>query len=839
MSRTPLAQPLLAAALALAACEPVKVPAGDDTGDTHGASTPDACDGLPGAVICAEGAALSCDADGDIASTQTCDAASELCLSGTGCAACGPALSVAYADEATLRATGAALIVDAEPVSAASFGWQRLAMRPLTLSSAEPIAGAYTLSADGDGLELYDEDGVALPLPATLDASTLPRTLLVRATTRGTWTLSATYTGEASCPVSDAVILRGVGEASLSGRPRAEAPWWESADTLHDTDDLYAALDPYRHAERVGLPYDAYVVAHRSPEQWAGDPSLSDQSGGAESLTLSGEGIESNTNILWSGDPDSGDGLGQPYDIVFDFGQDGRLDPGDLIDGLDADRAGVYVLGDLTTSGQHAVESFDHSGGSWLGQRVYYPADIASMGELPLIVISHGNGHDYTWYDYLGEHLASWGYVVMAHQNNTGPGIETASTTTVTNTDYLLSNADSIEDGVLYGHLDGTRIVWIGHSRGGEGVVRAYDRILDGDIEPVSFTAEDVVLISSIAPTVFNTVDDSDPHEVPYHLLAGAADGDVTGSVDCEQCQFFRIAQAAEGPVQVTYVQGADHNDFNCCGFDDGVGPDQIGREEVQAIARAYFLALIQTWVDDNPATRDYFTRMSDTFHPPTLDADDRLATTFRDAHAEGYPVLDDFQTGPDTAVSSAGTVVTATVDSLEEGALKDQDLSFAWSDEDPMNGMTQAVRPPDDARGAVFQFEAPATWAVEVPAEHQDFSSYGVLSLAVAQQSRAPQTEELAGDLSFTVTLVDAAGVESTVDIASQGAVPLPYQRSGSGSGRGWANELVTVRLPLSDFETGADLDLTHIASVRLNFGEGSGSAMGRIGLDNVELSR
>ncbi len=455
------------------------------------------------------------------------------------------------------------------------------------------------------------------------------------------------------------------------------------------------------------------------------------------------------------------------------------------------------------------------------------------------MVISHGNGHDYRWYDYLGEHLASWGYVVMAHQNNTGPGIETASTTTVTNTDYLLGNLDSVGDGVLKGHVDGHTVVWIGHSRGGEGVVRAYDRLIKGDLEADSFTTDDIVLISSIAPTVFNRVTESNPHEVPYHLIAGAADGDVTGGVDCEQCQFFRIAQAAQGPVAVTYVQGADHNDFNCCGIDDGVGPDLIGRDEVQVIAKAYFLALIQTWADGNQATRDYFTRMSDSFRPLALDSEDRLATTYRDAHALGYPILDDFQSASDPALSSAGTVVTTDVDAISEDPLKDQDRSFGWSDEDPMNAMTQAVLPTDEARGVVFGFNAPATYRTAVAAEMADFTAYEHLSFAVAQQSRHENTETLDGPLDFTVTLVDALGVESGLNFKDQGQVPQPYQRAGSGDGRGWANEFVTVRVPLRDLTLGSTLDLTQIAEVRLDLGEGYGSTLGRISLDNLELSR
>ena len=140
---------------------------------------------------------------------------------------------------------------------------------------------------------------------------------------------------------------------------------------------------------------------------------------------------------------------------------------------VDQAEPALTIVGDLGQRGAFDTTVETYSLGTWRAQRTYWPVGIASMGELPLVVISHGNGHDYRWYDYLGEHLASWGYVVMSHSNETGPGIETASTTTLENTDEFLGALDAIADGALEGHVDARRIAWIGHSRGGEGVVRA------------------------------------------------------------------------------------------------------------------------------------------------------------------------------------------------------------------------------------------------------------------------------------------------------------------------------------------------------------------------------
>jgi hypothetical protein len=209
--------------------------------------------------------------------------------------------------------------------------------------------------------------------------------------------------------------------------------------------------------------------------------------------------------------------------------------------------AGFYVVRDLSLPGPHATHSILYSGGSYLSQITYAPNDIAALGQVPLIVISHGYGHNYMWYQYLQEHLSSYGYIVMSHESNVNPGIESASTSTLLNTDYIIANQESIGGGELNGHIDEHRIVWIGHSRGGEGVTRAYDRIYDGTYTPVGFRLQDIVAVSAIAPCVHLTAPDHNPHEANYHLIAGGADGDVTGGVNCPACQFFRISEVARG----------------------------------------------------------------------------------------------------------------------------------------------------------------------------------------------------------------------------------------------------------------------------------------------------
>jgi len=705
---------------------------------------------------------------------------------------------------------------------------------PLTLETgAEGLARTRALAINGAGIFAVKTTGPVEVVDAggtVLQSVTGPAEVYLRATGLGAGrvTLGA---GE-GCAAS--VDIVGVVPSPLVGRPRTLAPYWMSTPSVWAGETVWLGLDPTRWPDRVGQPFDVYVVAHRTAAEWADDATLV----GVGGTPIAGTFPEVELAPLELGAFDAGSEARAQFDVVVDADRDGRLGPDDLLQGV-GDDVGFTVLGDLSARGPHGVETVDADGGRWLGQRVWWPTDLAALGPRPLVVISHGNGHQFIWYDYLGEHLASWGYVVMAHENNTNPGIETASTTTLRNTDWLLGNLDVVGDGALVGLVDTGRIGWIGHSRGGEGVVRALDRLMDGDDTPDTFGADDIRFVASIAPTVFNTVDDSNPHDVPYFLLAGTADGDVTGGVDCPACQFFRIWEAATGPKAAAYVHGASHNDFNCCAEQEGRGPDLIGRERAQAIARAYLLAAARGWLDGDDALLDVFRNEYVGFTPLGLDDADRVAASWRNAEGVSDVVLDDFQSGYGPVMSSSGALVTCTADAVVEDRLDDSDAVMTWSDADPMNGMTRAAGAGDLARGLVFAWSAGAspTWSIALPEEATDTTALGAVSFSVAQRSRHPETVARGADLAFAVTLVDADGTEATVAFADQALVPTPYLRAELGDGAGWANEFVTVRIPLADFTVGSTLDRARLTTLRLDFGAAVGAPAGALALDNVEL--
>ena len=632
----------------------------------------------------------------------------------------------------------------------------------------------------------------------------------------------------------------------LAGNPLVQRPFFEFVRAFNAGTPVSVSVDPLKVPSVAGKTGDLYVVDARTAAEWDQSVALVDvSSGGAETVSFSLGGVAANTFVVDTGSlaPGAGEVLGRGYDVVVDLDQDGKLSSGDLIDGY-GDAAGFSVMRDLSLPGPYAVTEGLYSGGSWLGQDIYYPSNIAGLGKLPLVVISHGNGHNYQWYDHIGYHLASWGFIVMSHQNNTGPGIQTASLTTLNNTDHLIRYQNLILGGALFGHLDARRIAWIGHSRGAEGVARAYDHLYDGTFTPLAFKLEDIQLISSIAPTDFLGTADSNPHGANYHLWVGQADSDVTGCANNDIAQSFHLLDRAEGTRQSTSLQGVGHAWFHDGGGSSfATGPCLIGQVETHQIELGYVLPLVARYLRDNEPARDYLTRQYESFHPQSAPVQDPCVSVnlqYKEASSPTKRVFDDFESNPSLALASSGAAVSYTVTALSEGRLNDTNSAFSDDFGDPFNGFTTGL-PSDNTHGIVFSADGQGDYELvfDVTAADADWSGFGQLSFRGCQATRHPFTTATLGDLVFDVELVDMAGHTSSLNIgAFGGGLEEPYQRTSCGTGAGWGNEFETIRLPLGGFTADDALfDLSSVDKLIFRFGPSHGSTGGRIGLDDIEL--
>ena len=358
-----------------------------------------------------------------------------------------------------------------------------------------------------------------------------------------------------ACPL---LALAASTKTELAGNALGQYPFFEYVRAFNVNAPVMVAIDPSRFPAIVGKTCDIFVVNHKSASDWAVNPTLTDVTpGGAKTQTFSGTTIQANTFQVAAAstlNANAGAGLGVPYDVVFDCDRNGSLSDGDFIDGLGGE-AGFYMGSDTTAPGPHAVTQLIYnldSGvaatfgipGNKLGEDLFFPTNVAAMGQLPLVIVSRGNGHDFRWYDHIGNHLASYGYVVMSHDNNTEPGSLFAATTTLGHTDAFIDQAEAgaIAGGQLVGHIDSHRIVWIGHSRGAEGVAIAYNSVFNGSVTPTHYTRKDIRLVSSMLPTDFNGTNVANPHDANYHLWTASGDRDVNGGAAADQVQTFHLA---------------------------------------------------------------------------------------------------------------------------------------------------------------------------------------------------------------------------------------------------------------------------------------------------------
>lgn len=638
----------------------------------------------------------------------------------------------------------------------------------------------------------------------------------------------------------------------LGGRPLAVYPYFEYVRTFNVGAPVHVAVDPTRFPQVIDVEATIYVTAAKTAAEWRSDATLTDvRALGAQAVVFSGTDIQGNTFQVDTGTlaGDGGLDLSIGYDIVIDLNSNGVLDGGDLIDaagGPDGTEPGIHVIKALTQSGPLAVsaKTWTVTGvtAGFTSQRVHHPTDIASMGKLPLVVISHGNGHQYTWYDYIGVHLASHGFITMSHQNNTGAGVEAASTTTLQHTQAIINLQATLGGGVLNGHIDADTIIWIGHSRGGEGIVRAYDRIFDGTFVPTNYSLDDIKLLSSIAPTDFLGTNSANPHSVVYHLLYGASDNDVCGCPDNDIADSFNLYERAAGPRQSHYLHGTGHNAFHTGASDDFAGPagTKLTKAEVQAASKGVWLALIKHYIHGNIAAKDFLWRQYEAFRPVGVASKVIMDLDYNDGPDAEALEIDNFQTNTAIGTSSSGGAVTASVTNLVENKMNDGNTSFGWLTSDAFNGLVRG-RTSDTQRNAVFDWDGAAFLEFEILPEIVDFTDFEFLQLRAAQGPRHPNTTAVIENLTFNLSLRDADGVTSTIIISAYGGgLQEPYQRTGFGTGAGWQTEMEVIRMRLTDFlHNGSGLDLSNIVAIRLDFGQPGTSVKGRVAFDDLRLTK
>ena len=650
----------------------------------------------------------------------------------------------------------------------------------------------------------------------------------------------------------------------IAGRPVPGAPYFQFVNNFPKGTDVYAALDPAAlPAGLVGQKAAIYVIPHRSAADWALDTSLTDVSGpgmtpAVEIAPIVPGCINWNETLVWPNPQVPG-----KYDIVVDFGNnhpdpsqfatDATFDDAlDMIDGYV--RVGFHVTEDPSLPGPYAggIGRHSYTNGTVqvpsthsgpmptaaldLKAVVRYPAvangiDAAfKPGSFPLVVMVHGNSgmpSSYLGYDYLLDHLAGHGFVAMSIYAPVDSMIEVRARAIFEHL-AIMAQKNALP-GLFNGHVDFSHVGIMGHSRGGEAVVRAA-QINTG--EGLGWNLDCGV---AIAPTDFFHYGDPG---MPLAVVYGSNDGDVAGwwsQPPTASFTGFDLYDEAGRPRSFVFAYGATHDRFNSewastentteLYFPMGSSvsswgaihtadlPKLIPEAAHQAIVKGYATAYMQLYLQSRAEQVEYFLGA---LKPAAV------TTEVHVSHQEaGTQVVDSFEQLPhDAATNSLGAAVTPTA--LAAPPVEDWLHSI------------DSFSPHMTAGGDVAWTSSAGVYMSSVPAANADISAYSALSFRVSQRYGSAHNPAAQAQECY-VRLTDGAGNSRAIRSGAFMTIPYPYERGVTSLIK---SALKTVRIPLASYvvaNAGAQIvDLTDITSIAFGF---TSRPTGEIALDDIEL--
>jgi len=248
--------------------------------------------------------------------------------------------------------------------------------------------------------------------------------------------------------------------------------------------------------------------------------------------------------------------------------------------------------------------------------RVWMPKED---GTFPIILMVHGN-HTMEYfstdgYDYLGELLASHGYIFISvdedyvnYSNHVGQPNDNYQLRTWLLLKHLVQlkefNYDS--DSRFYKKIDFHNVAFAGHSRGGQAASMAanYERFFDDPILLTQLKDIQIKAVAAISPTE-KLVDDKRAtlDDIAYMVLHGSKDSDVYDFRGNKQFHRTHLDEDSNLIKSAVYIENANHVHFNTSwgtndlSFPRGVFLDRsslIDKHDQQLIAKAYFTAFFK-----------------------------------------------------------------------------------------------------------------------------------------------------------------------------------------------------------------------------------------------------
>ncbi len=665
----------------------------------------------------------------------------------------------------------------------------------------------------------------------------------------------------------------------IAGKFLSGAPYFMFTNNFPIGTPVRAALDPLGISDDViGKKVRYYVVEHKSDEEWSLDNSLTDVTGTISEVIVSSSCINYNAETVWDDPQQKG-----KYDLVADLGNndpnpalfeadDQFNSPIDMIDGYfvvgfhvteDPSLPGTQFKAGKTTYDEPAVtipavgvwcdwepdciwgDTPDQELSLPLRAEVRYPADEVgndvSVSEIyekyPLIVVMHGMhtsaDPSYEGYTYLLDHLATHGYIAVSIDCNVINDINgNQDTRGYAMLEHLLL-LQSMNDnpGLFEGKIDMDKILIMGHSRGGDGVVQAeiYNQTLGYGFN--------ILGVVALAPTDFSG---TSPNPLilttsKFLCIYGSNDGDVRGK-EGPATQYtgtgFRFYDRATVEKAMVFIYGATHNRFNT-EWDiewrvDTSSPKVLSRGIHELLLCGYMTAFAQYCLHDLTEQIDYFTGELKIPQVAEVEVHSqyRPITSMRHTvdHFEIYPELDKNSLGGDVTYNNlAGTPEENLLGALNiNSPHQTRGLKLKW------NNTT-----------ATYQTKIP------LPEEQRNISEYKFMSFRVTQ-TVDPDANPQDQPQDFYVRLSTANGGNSrAVRVGYFQTIPYPYKPEFVASvdweeGHCTKSAMKTVRIPLHAWTikslSAPKVDLANVESITFEF---LWTLKGEILIDEIEFTK
>lgn len=256
--------------------------------------------------------------------------------------------------------------------------------------------------------------------------------------------------------------------------------------------------------------------------------------------------------------------------------------------------------------------------------RVFYPGTpgvVAAGGPFPLVVILHGQQifsiPGYEGYDYLGTLLASHGFIVASIDGRSllDSTIKSRGEHVREHIRRFVARNAPGSGSFLAGKIDLSKVTVIGHSRGGDSVVAAWEWQRVAPDPGYAITA-----LVAIAPVQFFGRIGGEPsfishmRDVHFQILHGSNDCDVSDFQGLRHYDRAADLRAVGDTLKsMVFIKDANHNFFNTVwetqeGDECGGAPQVLAAATARDILKAYVHSFLETVIKGSPDFRGYLT---------------------------------------------------------------------------------------------------------------------------------------------------------------------------------------------------------------------------------------